>query len=381
MSASIVQDDGGGPVTGSVDNGSLVSVTVSNADDTGILGWQWEFIYRPIGSTAVLLSPNAASTSFTPDVTGTFLLRLTTYVDAARTEVEDIDEEGYAIRLAAPNNWRIPAAGESRQYDSVAGWAIAREEAIRATHAFLQAPASAPSLQLGSLLWAWNGEDTSQFDAAKEHRNASSVTSGSTTLTVVDRSPLGIGNVLRVTSTSLVGGSVYQVLESELPLPARYVMVVNFADAAAIGLLCSVYPFCKTDVASDFDGLVLTRGQSASLISYGVQNYDLGGSETVGSAGAITTPAVADRGGIRTVITVNTRPNADATALAQVNVEDKGGNGGITYDGIVPSAIAGVSPNWDNQNHNRIGIGAFAAAAVSSTVDFGDFRIYAHPDD
>ena len=154
MSASIVQDDGGGPVTGSVDNGSLVSVTVSNADDTGILGWQWEFIYRPIGSTAVLLAPNAASTSFTPDVTGTFLLRLTTYVDAARTEVEDIDEEGYAIRLAAPNNWRIPAAGESRQYDSVAGWAIAREEAIRATHAILQAPAGAPSLQLGSLLWA-----------------------------------------------------------------------------------------------------------------------------------------------------------------------------------------------------------------------------------
>ena len=140
MTAQIVQNDGGGPVTGTVDNGSLTTVSLSNLDDTGVLGWSWELMYRPQGSTASIADPNASSSSFTADVNGTFLVRLTTYADAARTLVNDQDEQCYAIRLGAPYAWRIPAAGEAGQYDSAAGWAPAREAAIRDIHAFLTNP-------------------------------------------------------------------------------------------------------------------------------------------------------------------------------------------------------------------------------------------------
>ena len=141
MSAEIVIDDGGGPVTGSVDNGSLgAPVTLSNFDNTGVLGWTWEMLYKPIGSAAALSSTVLSTTSFTPDIAGTYLIRLITYVDALKTTADDADEQGYAIRLALPYDWRVPAAGETRQFDAVAGWAPAREEAIRDVHGFMLAP-------------------------------------------------------------------------------------------------------------------------------------------------------------------------------------------------------------------------------------------------
>lgn len=140
MTAQIVQNDGGGSVTGSVDNGSLTTVDLSNLSNAGVLGWSWELLYRPQGSSAAIASPNASATSFTPDVNGTYLIRLTTYLDAPRTVADDVDEQCYAIRLGAPYPWRIPAAGETGQFDSAAGWAPAREAAIRDVHAFMTSP-------------------------------------------------------------------------------------------------------------------------------------------------------------------------------------------------------------------------------------------------
>jgi hypothetical protein len=136
MSAQIVFDDGS-PTVGSKDNGSLTAITLSNFDDTGVAGWEWEIVDRPQGSAAVLSDPNDAAPTFTPDVRGTYLVRLQTYADAALETLDDADEQVYAIRLAGAYDWRVPAAGETSQLDSTRGWAAARETAIRDVHAFM----------------------------------------------------------------------------------------------------------------------------------------------------------------------------------------------------------------------------------------------------
>lgn len=137
MTASISLNDGGGPVIGSQDNGTLgASVDVSNADDSGVLGWRWEMAYKPPGSSVSAPSGSVATFNFVPDVRGTYLIRLTTYTDAARANIDDADEQCYAVRLETPFDWRVPAAGETTQYGA-SGWAPAREAAIRQMHGFM----------------------------------------------------------------------------------------------------------------------------------------------------------------------------------------------------------------------------------------------------
>ena len=132
MTAQIVLDDGT-PTTGSKDSGTLTAITVSNFSDTGVLGWYWELFDRPIGSSAVMADPYESEGSFTPDVRGTYGVRLRTYSDASRETLDDADEQLYAIRLEAPYEWRIPAAGETNQLDTSRGWATAVETALRET--------------------------------------------------------------------------------------------------------------------------------------------------------------------------------------------------------------------------------------------------------
>jgi hypothetical protein len=138
MAALIVIDDPSNPpTTGSVDRDVTflgVQFDLSNFDDTGVLGWLWELKDKPIGSTAVLSATTTATTSIVPDVVGTYLVELKTYTDAGRTILDDVDVQGIGIRYAAgPGgfDWRVPAAGETTQFDAARGWATAREEMIR----------------------------------------------------------------------------------------------------------------------------------------------------------------------------------------------------------------------------------------------------------
>jgi len=133
MAALIVFNDGT-PHTGTVDGGSLTEITLSNFDNTGVLGWAWTIIYRPIGSGAVLSSATSPTPTFTPDVRGTYLVRLFTYTDVGRTILDNADEQCYAIRLSGVFDWRIPAAQEKAQFDADAGWALAVEDLIRDVH-------------------------------------------------------------------------------------------------------------------------------------------------------------------------------------------------------------------------------------------------------
>lgn len=148
MSAQIVIDDGTNPAAlGSTDNPVAflgAAHTLSNFDDTGILGHRWTLVDRPIGSAAALSSTSLPTVTLTPDIEGTYLVRLQTYTDAAREVLEDADEQVVGVRFAEPFDWLIPAAGETTQQNA-RGWAEARERAIRDVHAFMNS--GAPGLR------------------------------------------------------------------------------------------------------------------------------------------------------------------------------------------------------------------------------------------
>lgn len=141
MTAQIVIDDGTNPpAAGSSDedNSFLGAVhTLSNFDNTGVLGHRWTLVDKPIGSAASLSSTSDPSVTITPDIAGSYLIRLETYTDAARTILDDADEQVIGIRLPTPFDWLVPAAGETTQQSSSRGWATTREEAIRDVHAFM----------------------------------------------------------------------------------------------------------------------------------------------------------------------------------------------------------------------------------------------------
>lgn len=84
--------------------GTLVhgAVTVSNGDDTGVVSWKFEILYVPPGSALVppiVQGPGVTATfMFTPDVAGSYRLRLTV-TDAQA--VQDVDIRNFCVPFAA----------------------------------------------------------------------------------------------------------------------------------------------------------------------------------------------------------------------------------------------------------------------------------------
>lgn len=121
MSAKIVMNSGS-PVTGSIEVAAGVVVNLSNFDNTGVLGWDWTIFDKPTSSASVLSAEFTAASQITPDTPGTFVLRLVTYLDAARTIVDDADEQAIGVRFAGGYAWRVPGAGETLQFSATIGW-------------------------------------------------------------------------------------------------------------------------------------------------------------------------------------------------------------------------------------------------------------------
>jgi hypothetical protein len=152
VTATIVTNKGGGPVVGSMRlTGAEVStpVTFSNLDNTGVLGWKWEVIDTPAQSPT--LNPIPAEV-FTPttilanDVKGhSVLMRLTTYSDAARTILDDVDQVVLDVQFDPPFDWVIPAAGQSLEVDDIRGWASDINRILREVNAFMTAGGGAGS--------------------------------------------------------------------------------------------------------------------------------------------------------------------------------------------------------------------------------------------
>jgi hypothetical protein len=125
MTASIRIDDSVNPPVQTTDNPStfLATVhTVSNFDDTGVLGHRWTLTDKPAGSSATLSSTSAPTTTISPDISGSYVIRLETYTDAARTILDDVDEQIVGVRFPPPLDWLLPGAGETTQQDATAGW-------------------------------------------------------------------------------------------------------------------------------------------------------------------------------------------------------------------------------------------------------------------
>lgn len=144
MTAQIVMDDGGGPVVGTlIQPATKVNVahTLSNLDNTGIAGWKWEIKDAPAPSPTLNPLPAAVFTNttiITPDVKGhSILVLLTTYLDAARTIIDDTDQKILGIRFDLPFDWIIPPAGETLEADAVRGWATEVNRFMRETHALV----------------------------------------------------------------------------------------------------------------------------------------------------------------------------------------------------------------------------------------------------
>lgn len=125
MSANIVIRQGDSNTTpGSRDDLNLnASVTLLNQDNTGVSSWAWQMVDKPAGSTAALSSSSVASPTFTPDIEGTYLIHLSVNSGAATNQV------GAAVKTANLA-YRIPAALEDNEFDSVRGWATALNNAL-----------------------------------------------------------------------------------------------------------------------------------------------------------------------------------------------------------------------------------------------------------
>jgi len=130
VTASIVINQSGKPAgTPSTSRDDLalgIAVTLSNNDNTGIVSWSWEFISKPPGSSATLTTPSASTCSFTPDIRGSYFVKLTVTDGASGT---DTDERIGAIKTSYLDV-RIPAAEEKVEFDATLGWADAMYDAI-----------------------------------------------------------------------------------------------------------------------------------------------------------------------------------------------------------------------------------------------------------
>jgi len=96
-------------------------VGLDNVNTGGELTYLWEFLDRPEGSAAVFSNPAIQSPTFTPDVEGTYLIKLT----VNRTLATEATNTVVAAVAQRRTNQRIPAAGETREASTTRGWALA----------------------------------------------------------------------------------------------------------------------------------------------------------------------------------------------------------------------------------------------------------------
>lgn len=97
-------------------------VALSNFDDTGVVSWAWTLLSKPAGSTAVLATPTAATSSFTADKEGSYRIRLVT-------------NDGTSLAVARVKTTHVSlipfAKDETSEGDATEGWAKAWRESYQ----------------------------------------------------------------------------------------------------------------------------------------------------------------------------------------------------------------------------------------------------------
>lgn len=105
-------------------------VTLRNSDDTDVVRWLWTLLDKPLGSTSVLSATTSPQVTFTPDVEGSYLVRLAVNDGIAG----QIDTKVAAVRTSL--GVRYPATGETTSSvnwpaNGEKGWGKDAEQALR----------------------------------------------------------------------------------------------------------------------------------------------------------------------------------------------------------------------------------------------------------
>lgn len=95
----------------SVKTGSLVTLDGRNSSDVDgdSLTYQWTFVQRPQGSTALLGNARAVTTTFTPDLDGVYVVGLVVSDGALESDVDEV-----TITAATPNSAPVAHAGSNK---------------------------------------------------------------------------------------------------------------------------------------------------------------------------------------------------------------------------------------------------------------------------
>jgi len=138
MATAVIQINGASGSRSDLSTGVLVNL---NDAGTGAISRLWELLSVPPGSASTLATPTAQTSSFTPDIVGSYRIRLT--VNGAITDIAI-----GAVRTANLS-MRIPATGEEDNFDesgNTTGWSGSLHEAFLAIDNNVVAPAAhAPS--------------------------------------------------------------------------------------------------------------------------------------------------------------------------------------------------------------------------------------------
>lgn len=102
-------------------------VTLTNNDNTGVTTWNWSFITRPEGSAAAIASASSATSTFTPDVEGTYLIQLV----VNQALVTQASGRTVAAVLFVKTRQRAPAGREATEADATLGWSLANNRVLK----------------------------------------------------------------------------------------------------------------------------------------------------------------------------------------------------------------------------------------------------------
>ena len=103
-----------------------VVVNLSNNGDGNEATYLWSIQDKPEGSAAALSSTTAAAPTFTPDLPGSYLVRLVTDDNLATEDRDQVIAGVLRLRTAT----RTPAAGETVEASAARGWAEDRNRSI-----------------------------------------------------------------------------------------------------------------------------------------------------------------------------------------------------------------------------------------------------------
>jgi hypothetical protein len=162
----------GSPSTSRDDLALGVTVSLSNNSNTGVATWQWEFISKPPASAAALTTPTSATSTFTPDIRGSYFIKLTVTNGGSAS---DSDQRVAAIKTSYLGI-RIPAVEEKDDFSLSQGWGDAMHNAFLTIDAYAAQSLHIDGTNFPTENISWNDkkitdlhDPADSYDAANKH--------------------------------------------------------------------------------------------------------------------------------------------------------------------------------------------------------------------